>query len=175
MDEDTTLFEISDFGDDFMEEALGWDIAFQRNHVKTNSGTSGVGNAGVYIDSIEIWNGTIFNNLVDIEDDFEYSTDTIINTFYDTYTHNFSSGSSNASLETWAKIDTTNNYTMTISYNKFIVRTANGQSFYKFWPFDYYDENSNSGNVSLIYNLICTLDDCGVCGGNATDPDECED
>ena len=38
--------------------------------------------------------------------------------------------------------------------NKLIVRDANGENFYKFWVYDYYNENNQSGFVSLIFDLI---------------------
>ena len=136
------------------EESSIWDIAFQRNHIRTNSGTSGVGSGGAHVDSSETWNGTIFNNLNEVEIDLEYKSDTILNTFYNISTHEFSEGSTNPSLETWAEIDINNNYTMTITNNKLIIRTSNGDSYYKFWIRDYYDENGISGNITLIYDII---------------------
>ena len=168
------------------DNSISWDIAFQRYHIRTNSGASGIGNAGAYVDSIETWNGTIFNNLNNIQTDFEYLADTTLNTFYNITTHEFGDGFSNPALETWAKIDTSNNYSMEISNNQFIVRTANKNNFYKFWIRDYYNESGSSGYISLIYDLICTLDCAGECGGSAiidicgncdgliTDPDDCE-
>jgi len=136
------------------ENSLNWDIAFQRNHIKTNSGTSGPGNAGGYMDNYVTWNGTRFNDFNEDVINYTYDQDTIINTFYDISTHTFSEGSSNPILETWAMIDTLNNYTMNISNNKLIVRSANGENFYKFWVYDYYNENNQSGFVSLIFDLI---------------------
>tara|TARA_Y100000588_G_C14023666_1_gene825406 strand:- start:47 stop:775 length:729 start_codon:yes stop_codon:yes gene_type:complete len=167
------------------EDSNLWDIAFQRYHIRTNSGTSGSKDAGVYVDSIETWNGTIFNSLDNIETNFDYIADTTLNTFYNITTHEFSEGSTNPLLETWARIDTTNNYSMIISNNKFIVRTSDGNNFYKFWIRDYYNENSESGHISLVYDFICTLDCTGECGGDAqidacgecdgsiTDPNDC--
>ena len=38
--------------------------------------------------------------------------------------------------------------------NKLIIRTSNGDSYYKFWIRDYYDENGISGNITLIYDII---------------------
>ena len=181
---DDSLFYIPFVFGDF-ENSFSWDIAFQRYHIKTNSGTSGIGNAGVHIDSIETWNGTIFNNLDYIQPDLEYLADTTLNTFYNQTTHLFIEGSSNPALETWTKIDTTNDYSMTISNNKFIIRTTNRNSFYKFWIRNYYNENGSSGYISLVYDLICTLDcaeecggsaiidACGDCNGAITDPNDC--
>ena len=158
---DTTLQKVIFYYGD-PDNSLLWDIAFQRNHIKTNSGTSGIGNAGAYVDSINTWDGSEFNNFnpqyIDIAN-FEFFVDTLVNTFYDTYTHTFTEGSSNPSLDTWGLIDTLNNYTMNITNNKFVIRSANGENFYKFWVYDYYNEYNESGNVSLIYNEIDVLED----------------
>ena len=43
---------------------------------------------------------------------------------------------------------------MNITNNRFIIRSANGEDFYKFWIYDYYNENNQSGYVSLIFDSI---------------------
>ena len=150
---DSTLQEITFFIGD-PSDNLSWDIAFQRNHIKTNSGTSGIGNAGAYIDSSLRWNATSFNNFNENVNSYIFKQDTLVETFYNLTTHTFSEGSTNPVLETWAVIDTLNNYTMNISNNKFIVRTRNGEKYYKFWVYDYYNEANQSGNISLIFDSI---------------------
>ena len=37
------------------ENSLEWDLAFQRKHIKTNSGLSGIGQGGGYVDSTFTW------------------------------------------------------------------------------------------------------------------------
>ena len=150
---DSTLQEITFFIGD-PSDNLSWDIAFQRNHIKTNSGTSGIGNAGAYIDSSLTWNATNFNNFSENVSNYIFKQDTLVETFYNLTTHTFSEGSTNPVLETWAVIDTLNNYTMNISNNKFIVRSRNGEKYYKFWVYDYYNETNQSGNISLIFDSI---------------------
>ena len=150
---DSTLQEITFFIGD-PSDNLSWDIAFQRNHIKTNSGTSGIGNAGAYIDSSLAWNATSFNNFSENVSNYIFKQDTLVETFYNLTTHTFSEGSTNPVLETWAVIDTLNNYTMNISNNKFIVRDRNGEKYYKFWVYDYYNETNQSGNISLIFDSI---------------------
>ena len=150
---DSTLQEIPFFFGD-PSDNLSWDIAFQRNHIKTNSGTSGIGNAGAYIDSSLTWNATNFNNFSEDVSSYIFKQDTLVETFYNLNTHTFSEGSTNPVLETWAVIDTLNNYTMNISNNKFIVRARNGEKYYKFWVYDYYNETNQSGNISLIFDSI---------------------
>ena len=150
---DSTLQEITFFIGD-PSDNLSWDIAFQRNHIRTNSGTSGIGNAGAYIDSSLTWNATSFNNFSENVSSYIFKQDTLVETFYNLTTHTFSEGSTNPVLETWAVIDTLNNYTMNISNNKFIVRDRNGEKYYKFWVYDYYNETNQSGNISLIFDSI---------------------
>ena len=160
-------------GGDF-NNTLSWDIAFQRNHIRTNSGSSGIGEAGAYVDSSEAWNGSTFNAFMDSVHNFTYLLDDTLNTFYNQYDHTFSEGSTNPALETWARIDTSNNYTMNISNYKMFIRTADGKSFYKFWPYDYYDENSNSGFISIIYELVCKINSCGICILEDENEDDCD-
>ena len=47
------------------ENDLGWDMAFKRYHFRTNSGLSGNGNGGAYVDSVNTWINTpsLYNNL----------------------------------------------------------------------------------------------------------------
>ena len=150
---DSTLQEVTFFIGD-PSDNLSWDIAFQRNHIKTNSGTSGIGNAGAYVDSSLAWNATSFNNFSENVSNYIFKQDTLVETFYNLTTHTFSEGSTNPVLETWAVIDTLNNYTMNISNNKFIVSDRNGEKYYKFWVYDYYNETNQSGNISLIFDSI---------------------
>ena len=41
---------------------LGWDLAFHRYHIRTNSGLSGAGNGGAYIDSVNIWDEATYES-----------------------------------------------------------------------------------------------------------------
>ena len=77
---DSTLQEITFFIGD-PSDNLSWDIAFQRNHIKTNSGTSGIGNAGAYIDSSLAWNATSFNNFSENVSNYIFKQDTLVETF----------------------------------------------------------------------------------------------
>ena len=150
---DSSLQEVVFFFED-PNNSYSWDVAFQRNHIKTNSGTSGIGDAGAYMDSMKTWNGTRFNNFNEDVVDYIYREDTLVNTFYNPSTHTFTESSANLILDTWGVIDTLNNYTMNISNNKYIIKNAYGNNFYKLWVYDYYDENNQSGNVSLIFDII---------------------
>ena len=152
------------------ENSLGWDIAFQRNHIKTNSGTSGNGLGGASVDSLNLWTAENFNGLVEIPMNTYFAPDTLLETFYDLTTHTMSWGSTNPNLETWGDFNFENNYTLEPSNNQLIVRTTNGNNFIKIWPYNYYNDVGNSGHISVLYNddIDCMLgmDYCDVCGGN---------
>ena len=151
---DSTLQQVTPWILGDTDSSLNWDIAFQRNHIKTNSGTSGIGEAGAHMDSSAVWNGSAFNNFSEDVFDYNFSKDTLVNTFYNLQTHTFTEGSTNPILDTWGIIDTLNNYTMNISNSRYIVRSADGNSFYKLWVYDYYSEDNQSGNVSLIFDIV---------------------
>tara|TARA_Y100001970_G_C14248249_1_gene869842 strand:- start:612 stop:1397 length:786 start_codon:yes stop_codon:yes gene_type:complete len=151
------------------ENSLGWDIAFQRNHIKTNSGTSGIGMGGASVDSLNLWNSDSFINLTEVPIGTYFRPDTLLETFYDLTTHTFSWDSTNPNLESWGEFDLENNYTLVVSNNQLIVRTANGNNFIKIWPNNYYSDTGSSGHISVLYSddVDCyyELDACNVCGG----------
>ena len=152
---DSTLQPVAFYFGTEPDSSLSWDIAFQRNHIRTNSGTSGIGNAGAYVDSINTWGINLFNNCCNYDvSEYSFYPDTLIDVFYNISDHTFLEGSTNSILESWATIDTLNSYTMHISNNQFIVRDANSNNYYKLWIYDYYNSNNESGHVSLIYDKI---------------------
>ena len=140
------------------ENSLDWDIAFQRKHIKTNSGLSGLGNGGALVDSsmtwIDEWNSidesVYFDNWV---------VDDVLNDFYNPITHLFGEGVKNPALNSWGWFD--DNYTLNINHYAMHVLAADGQSVVKFWPYSYYSSNGSGGNISfrftdhLIYDHPC--------------------
>ena len=152
------------------ESSIGWDIAFMRNHIKTNSGTSGIGAGGVFMDSENIWTNELFDSLTEVPLYAKFEVDTMMNTFYDIITHTMSWGSTSSQLETWGWFDFDNNYTFNLTNHQFIIRSANGNGFIKLWPFNYYSESGSSGHISFLYdmNIDCNhgMDQFGYCGGN---------
>jgi hypothetical protein len=146
------------------ENNVFWDIAFQRYHIKTNSGESGIGGAGAYMYPDDYWISSLFNNTTVISNNLEFAADDTVYTFYDIENHAFIDGIANPVLDTYVSIDTLNSYTPIISNNKFIVRsnphgnidgTYSEEEYYKFWAYQY-----NSGVVSVVYERICIDDDC---------------
>ena len=146
------------------ENNIFWDIAFQRYHIKTNSGESGIGEAGAYMYPDDFWVSNLFNNTAAISNNLDFVADDTVHTFYDIENHAFIDGIANPVLDTYVSIDTLNNYIPIISNNKFIVRSnphgnSNGtdseQEYYKFWVYEY-----SSGMVSVVYERICIDDNC---------------
>ena len=147
---------------------LGWDLAFQRYHIRTNSGLSGVGNGGAFISSNNPWDNISYGLFNEVSENSFFIRDSIINTFYDIQTHQYISGIANSALETWATVGS--NFQMQPTNNQFIVRSADGQKFYKIWISNYYNENGESGFITITFDEInsCSIghDDCGECGGD---------
>ena len=125
-----------------------WDIAFQRKHIKTNSGLSGDGIGGASVDStitwIDEWNN-IDSNIIN----HEWIEDSILNDFYDLTTHTFGPGIKNEALNSWGWFD--DEYQLNVTHYVFHVLTADGENIVKFWPFSYYNNNGQGGYVSFRY------------------------
>ena len=163
----------------YPDDNLGWDLAFHRYHIRTNSGLSGSGNGGAYIDSVNIWNDAAYESFDTVPDDSFFHRDTTVGSFYDIETHESLPGIANPALEKWGNIDLDNEYEMQYTNYRFIVRSAAGNKFYKLWITNYYDQNGTSGFVSIKYEEIasCSLghDECGECGGDGTSCKGCMD
>ena len=162
------------------EDNLGWDIACLRYHFRTNSGLSGSGNGGAYVDSVNTWDSNLYNSITEVPIESSFVRDTTVNTFYSIDTHEGGlEGIANPALETWGSIDVNNEYLMEYSNHQFIVRDAFGTGFYKLWAVNYYNENGTSGHITIVYDPIdpCSLghDDCGECNGNNSSCSGCTD
>jgi len=173
---------------DSPEDNPGWDIACQRYHFKTNSGLSGNGLGGAYVDSIATWTSNSYSSLIQVPNNTFFEKDTIVNTFYNVIDedgdgieeHIFGlSGIANPSLETWGWIDINNNYVMNYTDNQFIVRNGVGDRFYKIWAVNYYNDNGTSGYIQIYFAEIaeCSdgIDECGECGGDDSSCSGCID
>ena len=162
------------------ENNLGWDIACLRYHFRTNSGLSGIGGGGAYVDSINTWDSSLYNSIIEVPIEASFVRDTTVNTFYSIDTHEDGlPGIANPALETWGSIDVSNEYLMEYSNHQFIVRDAFGTGFYKLWAVNYYNENGTSGHITIVYDAInpCSLghDDCGECNGDNSSCSGCMD
>ena len=131
-----------------------WDIAFQRKHMRTNSGLAGLGNGGAYVDSSAVWTED-WASVHQIPDNAYWYQDTLFNDFYDLQTHTYVEGVKNPALNSWGWFDETfslnpTNYTM-------FVKCANGQDAVKFWAYDYYLNTRVGGVISIRYETGYTI------------------
>ena len=131
-----------------------WDLAFQRKHIRTNSGLAGSRNGGAYVDSSMVWSQE-WININEIPTNIEWLEDTTANDFYDLQTHTFVEGVKNPALNSWGWFD--ESYVLNPTNYILFVKSANGQSIFKFWPYNYYVDGSG-GFISIRYqaiNIIC--------------------
>jgi len=129
------------------ENSLEWDLAFQRKHIRTNSGLSGIGNGGAYVDSTIVWSQEWNNNT--LPDDIFFSVDTTLNDFYDFTTHTFGEGIKNPALNSWGWFD--DDYHLNVTNYVFHVLAADGVNVVKFWLQDYYNQTNQGGYIQLRY------------------------
>ena len=158
--EDNSTIEIQN-----PESSLDWDLAFQRKHIKTNSGLSGPGYGGAFVDSVGyldvgayMWSdewGNI-NTLSDYEYEINWLEDTIHNDFYDLATHTFVEGIKNPALNTWGWFN--DSYQLVPTNYVMFVKCANGNDVIKIWAYDYY-QNGAGGNISLRYQTGLNISD----------------
>ena len=136
--------------------SLDWDIAFKRNHIKTNGGLSGNGDSCVIVDT-QVWSTDTFNlsdeipNLscqVDeiIEGDIE-----IYQGCYNPQTHVFEDCIKNPAFDNWGYFD--DSYTFNASNYQFFFK-GSGDTYIKIWLLSYYDTNNQSGYISMRYDVI---------------------
>ena len=127
--------------------SLNWDLAFQRKHIRTNSGLSGNGNGGAFVDSSMTWVDN-WGSLNTMPDSVNWVEDSILNDFYDLQTHTFGEGIKNPSLNAWGWFN--DDYQLIPTDYVIYVKCANGIDVVKFWAYDYYQNNAG-GNVSIRY------------------------
>ena len=137
--------------------SMDWDIAFKRNHVKTNGGLSGVGNACAIVDDTQSWINESFESTEQITDG-ECQVDELIEgniiTYqgcYDPNTHLFTDCVKNPALDNWGSFDSS--YHFIINNYRFFVKRADGD-YVKFWLMSYYNLNGESGYISIAYQTI---------------------
>ena len=129
------------------ESSLDWDLAFQRKHIRTNSGLSGQGNGGAYVDSSLVWNDYWGNDI--LPENMSFVTDSTLNDFYDVFTHTFNSGIKNAALNSWGWFD--DDYHLNVTNYVFYILEADGSNIVKFWPQYYYNQTNQGGYIQLRY------------------------
>mgnify|MGYP001395303786 FL=1 len=160
------------------QSSIDWDIAVMRNHFRTNSGKSGPGYGGAYVDSSSTFNEDSWYELTELDAGIYFSPDSILDNIYDIITHTYSEAPGSLVLESWGWFDFDNNYQFNVNNYQYIIRTSLGDKIVKFWIKDYYNELGQSSHITLQYSdeLDCIYDGCGVCNGDdSTCFDECAD
>ena len=130
---------------------------FQRKHIRTNSGLSGLGDGGALVDSSMTWIDQWNNAENSIESD-DWVVDQVLNDFYDPVTHLFGEGIKNPALNSWGWFD--EQYALNVNHYVMYVLTADGQSMVKFWPYSYYSANGAGGNISFRFAVDLNSNSC---------------
>ncbi|MAM05551.1 MAG: hypothetical protein CMD06_06315 [Flavobacteriales bacterium] len=155
---------------DYPESSLEWDLAFQRKHIKTNSGLSGPGNGGAYVDSVGNLDSGSFTwldeweNLNNFPEYGVWLEDTTQYDFYDLQTHTMVEGIKNPALNSWGWFN--ESYQLVPTNYVMFVKSADGNKILKFWAYDYYNNNFG-GNISIRYQIIEDLsNECNNSSGD---------
>ena len=128
------------------ENSLDWDIGLQRKHIRSNSGLSGIGMGGGYVDSTKTWIDH-WGTMDYLPEDLAWHIDETFYDFYDLSTHTYVEGIENPALRTWGWFDP---YFQLIPTNYVMfLRCANGEDIVKLWMYDYY--NGGGGNIAIRY------------------------
>ena len=140
------------------ENSLDWDIAFNRNNIKTNGGLSGIGQGCGIVDDTQTWNCELFASTNEVPDNMSCQTDEMIegtldeedppySGCYDFLSHQFLDCVKNSELDAWGWFDV--NYYFHINNYMMFARDANGNNV-KIWLLDYYS-NALGGYIKMFY------------------------
>tara|TARA_Y100000590_G_scaffold468625_1_gene652198 strand:- start:77 stop:820 length:744 start_codon:yes stop_codon:yes gene_type:complete len=145
------------------QNSSGWDLAFQRKHIRTNGGMSGSGNGGAYVDSSKVWSSE-WGSINEIPDSVDWVEDKEMYDFYDLQTHTFVKGIKNPALNAWGWFN--ESYQLIPTNYVMLAKCANGIDVVKIWAYDYY-QNGAGGNISIRYQTGLVLDyDCSNIAGD---------
>jgi len=140
-----------------------WDLGIMRNHFRTNSGLSGPGIGGAYVDSSQTWTTESWESITEVPENAIFSPDGMLDTIYDLETHEFSTSPGSVVLEEWGWVDIDNNYEFSYNNYMFFVRTSTGE-YVKFWPYSYYNDEETSGYISIAYETGIQNNSCNNSG-----------
>ena len=139
------------------ENSLDWDVAFKRNHIKTNGGLSGSGSVCVIVDT-QTWSNDLFNLSEDIPS-LSCQTDEMITGNIGIYqgcynpdnNHEFEDCIKNPAFDNWGYFD--DSFTFNVSNYKFFLKQNNG-NYVKVWLLGYHNTNNQSGYIQMRYIII---------------------
>ena len=126
--------------------SLEWDLAFQRKHIRTNSGLSGPGYGSAAVDSSLSWIDS-WNLINSIPDNLNWMEDDVLNDFYNPITHTFGEGIKSPPLNSWGWFD--ESYQLNPTHYALFVVAANGVDVVKIWPYGYYNQNGQGGHIQF--------------------------
>ncbi|MBN1183935.1 MAG: HmuY family protein [Bacteroidales bacterium] len=127
--------------------SLAWDLAFLRNHMRTNSGSSGPGQGGALISDAGSFeallaaptSGYTIDDTIQISDPNDPTRQAMIDT------------PGNTVLETWGSFNTTSHPPVfTPSNNIYVIKTADGK-YVKAWFKSYYSSEAKSAHITMQY------------------------
>jgi hypothetical protein len=126
------------------KQRTDWDIAFHRYNVRTNSGTSGIGNGGM-LEASE----TVFDNVLEAPTS-GYTADDSIDIYLTAAMPPVSATTTgNTVCEGWASYNHAEG-AWVFAEKVFIVRTAKGK-YAKIWLKSFLDDEDVSGTVTMDY------------------------
>ena len=135
---DTQVVEVTDF-----KTSYGWDIAFHRYDVRLNCGISGPGKGGSYDAGV-----IDFESLLEVPEN-GYSLNDSIGIIAESGNWVYTNVPGDTVLSTWLTFAGPPP-TYTINDNIYAIKTADGK-YAKIWLKDYYNDNSETGYVTMKY------------------------
>ena len=147
-----------DITEDEANESLDWDLAMMRNHFRTNSGASGIGDGGAFMFNAT-WTCQIFNQFDSFSDTIIFEPDDTLTNIYQPWAHEdpdeaYTEAPGSTVLENWGWFDIDNDYYFYYTHKQFIVKLPNDRGYIKLWPYQYYGELGQSAHTSIVYDFI---------------------
>ena len=152
-----SLGSVVDPGDS-PEDNLGWDIACQRYHFRTNSGLSGPGDGGAYMADND-WNCLNFEIFSSVPKNITFIVDSMLTNIYQPWAHEdentaYTEKPGSTVLENWGWFDIDDSYYFYYTHKQFIVKLPENRGYIKLWPYQYYGELGKSAHITLMYDFI---------------------
>lgn len=123
-----------------------WDIAFKRNNIISNSGTSGKGKVGVYLTDKKGEAG--YNALTEVPENATFISDEMLDVAIQ---GGYVKQSGNVNLSKWFTMGSSTQATQIIPTDYiYIIKTTKGK-YAKLWVKSYYNAESVSGHVTIQY------------------------
>ena len=143
------------------ESSLDWDIAFKRNHIRTNGGLSGMGQGCGIVNQNQIWTCDLFQSTNEISNNMVCESDIVIlgtglqinppyEGCYNPTTHSFENCIKNPALDNWGWFGS--DYYFNVTDSMLFVRDANGNAI-KLWLLSYHG-SEGTGFIDMAYQIL---------------------